>query len=214
MKRISKKYKEFFSDKSLYMSVLFGIALFAVSIFISSAATSYATEKAGSSVQDIILSNIPVVNVDFIVNEGVGIFITFIFIVVLWEPKRISVVLKSAAVFVLVRSVAVTLTHIGQFPERTYLDQTSIFASLNLGADLFFSGHAGLPFLMALIFWENKFIRNVSLAASIIFAVSVLLGHLHYSIDVFGAYFITYTIFHISQKIFPKDYLMLRKKAT
>lgn len=209
MKKIAHKYSEYFSDKSLSASVLLSIVLFVASIFISYAATTYATERAGGAVQDLILSNIPVVNVDFIVNEGVGIFTTFILVVILLEPKRIPVVLKSAALFVLVRSVAVTLTHIGQFPVRSYIDQTSIFGPLNIGADLFFSGHAGLPFLMALIFWKNKFVRNVSLASSCIFAVSVLLGHLHYSIDVFAAYFITYTIFHISQKFFPRDYKLL-----
>jgi hypothetical protein len=31
------------------------------------------------------------------------------------------------------------------------------------------------------------------------------MAHIHYSIDVFSAFFITYTIFHLSEKIFIKD---------
>jgi len=51
------------------------------------------------------------------------------------------------------------------------------------------------------------------LAASLIFGAAVLFGHLHYSIDVFAAFFITYAIFHIAQKFFPKDYKLLHEKA-
>jgi membrane-associated phospholipid phosphatase len=66
---------------------------------------------------------------------------------------------------------------------------------------------------MALIFWnDSKFVRWISLIASITFGASVLLGHLHYSIDVFAAFFITYAIYHISQKFFAEDFLLFNKK--
>ena len=209
LKDIAKKYKECYRDRKLFLSILFGFLFFAFSLMISQEATEFATQKAGSSVQDLILSNIRVFNVDFIVNEGAMIFCLFMLAIVIFEPKRAPFILKSSAFFVLVRSVAITLTHIGQFPQRSYIDQAAIFGPLNMGADLFFSGHAGLPFLMALIFWEHKLIRTICLTASAVFAVSVLLGHLHYSIDVFAAYFITYSIFVISQKFFFKDYQVL-----
>lgn len=66
-----------------------------------------------------------------------------------------------------------------------------------------------MPFLMALIFWDDKYARFISIFASIIFDVSMLLGHLHYSIDVFSAFFIAYTIFVMAQKIFAKDHNLL-----
>jgi membrane-associated phospholipid phosphatase len=74
-----------------------------------------------------------------------------------------------------------------------------------MGNDFFFSGHTGMPFLIALIFWKEKWVRSISIAVSLLFGALVLLGHLHYSIDVFGAFFITYTIFHICQKFFRVD---------
>ena len=77
---------------------------------------------------------------------------------------------------------------------------------MNFSGDLFFSGHTGLPFLMALIFWSSPRIRCFFLALSVFFAVTVLLGHLHYSIDVASAYLITYSIFCIARQTFPNDW--------
>lgn len=213
MKKIIAKYKNHYSDTSIIISTVIGLALFVASLFMSDAATLFATERAGNNVTDLIISNIPVFNVDFIVNEVALLFSLFILVAVILNPKTTPFVLKSAALLIIIRSVFIMLTHLGPFPERTFLDQTEVFSSFNLGNDFFFSNHTALPFLIALIFWnENKFVRWVSLAASVVFGVSVLLGHLHYSIDVFAAFFITYTIFKISQKFFAKDYRLFCKE--
>jgi membrane-associated phospholipid phosphatase len=58
---------------------------------------------------------------------------------------------------------------------------------------------------MALIFWKNKILRYTFIFLSVFFGVIVLLGHIHYSIDVLAAFFITYTIWHISEKLFKKE---------
>src|SRR3989344_8842551 len=76
------------------------------------------------------------------------------------------------------------------------------------GGDLFFSAHTGMPFLGALAFWREKGIRNFYLLTAVFFAAVVLLGHLHYTIDVLSAFFITYGIFHIAEWIFPHDRAM------
>ena len=73
------------------------------------------------------------------------------------------------------------------------------------GGDLFFSAHTGTPFLMALAFWDNKFLRILFIVTAVFFGVIVLLGHFHYSIDVLAAFFITYTIYHMAEIIFKKD---------
>ena len=124
--------------------------------------------------------------------------------------------MKSVATFTLIRSVFVSLTHISPFPTHAVI--TSVFFNREAfygifsGNDLFFSGHTGLPFLLALIFWENKTLRTIFLGFSVMFAIVVLLGHLHYSIDVLSAFFITYSIFHICQVLYKKDWKLFNKK--
>jgi membrane-associated phospholipid phosphatase len=94
-----------------------------------------------------------------------------------------------------------------------YIDPTDLvqwISSSRSGDDLFFSAHTGLPFLMAIIFWRNKLLKYFFLACTLIGGTAVILGHLHYSIDVFSALFIAFGIFHISKFFFPKDYRLFQ----
>jgi hypothetical protein len=101
------------------------------------------------------------------------------------------------------------LTHIAPPPDALYLNGTDFLHKLSSGDDLFFSAHTGFPFLMSLIFWHDKKFKYLFLLCTIIGASAVLLGHLHYSIDVFSAFFITFGIFQISKKFFHKEYYHL-----
>jgi membrane-associated phospholipid phosphatase len=80
---------------------------------------------------------------------------------------------------------------------------------LNFQTGLFFSGHTALPFLVALIFWDNVRARTVLLLLSLVFAIAVLLAHIHYSIDVFAAPFMAYGIYAIAKYLFPRDYALI-----
>jgi hypothetical protein len=115
-------------------------------------------------------------------------------------------VLYSLALFFLIRSAFTTLTHIGPFHiPAPSADWGTLAKDFLFSSDLFFSGHTGVPFLMALIYGRNVLLRPVFLAWSAYMAVVVLLGHYHYSIDVASAYFITYTIFCLCERFFPQS---------
>ncbi len=206
MNKLMEKHRTHWGDKSFLLSAFFGIVLLVVSLMLNYSAGTYATEKAGNAVADIFLDNLPVVNVGIIFVDGSILFGLLIIFLLIREPQQIPFILKSIAIFVIIRSIFITLTHIGPFPEEAALKTNYVLNKLTFGGDLFFSGHTGLPFLMTLIFWRNIYLRNVFLACSIIFAAITLLGHFHYSIDVFAAFFITYSIFHLAKWLFARDY--------
>jgi len=210
-KKIINRHKALWSQKYFHSSFATGIALLVVSLVANYFANIYTTNHASNYVSDVILDNIPVFNVDFIFLEGMGIFLVILALLLLRDPKKIPFALKSIATFVLIRSVFIMLTHMAVPPVHSYIDPTSTFRYMTAGNDMFFSSHTGLPFLMALVFWSNKKLRLFFLLTSIVFAISVLMGHLHYSIDVFAAFFITYSIFHIAQRLFPGDYKLVDK---
>jgi hypothetical protein len=206
MKKIFAKHRNIWNKREFRKSVAVGIVFFVFSMVVYHFASIYVDRRASNYVKDLFLDNLPILDVDGILNYGVMAFLLFILSLLFLEPKRIPFVFKSTALFYLIRSAFITLTHLGPSPLESPIDPTNLFAGIIMGNDFFFSGHTGMPFLIALIFWDDKFIRIVSIAASLIFGAAVLLGHLHYSIDVFGAFFITYSIFHICQKFFRKDY--------
>lgn len=213
MKRIIEKHKYYWSQKDFWESIILGLLFLAGSLFFNHLVSAYVDKSAGAYVQDILLDNLPVLNVDWIINDGVIVFSLFIIVYTFIHPKKVPFILKSIALFIFIRSIFITLTHLGPAPNRSYLNPDDFLIRINVGRDMFFSGHTGLPFLLALIFWENKIVRYVSLAASLVFGSAVLLGHMHYSIDVFGAFFITYTIFCISRKFFVADLKLFNKKS-
>jgi hypothetical protein len=129
------------------------------------------------------------------------------------KPKYIPFALKTIALFVIVRAFFVTLTHLGASFHQVTMDTDAIgYGIYNFlfysKSDYFFSGHTGIPFLLAFVFYKERKWRYFLFACSFVFGVSMLLGHLHYSIDVFSAPFITYSIFIISKNLFKEEYAL------
>lgn len=205
IRKLRYEYGLYLRNWKFIESLLSSLVLFATSLLINFYAGIYALESASNSVADIILSNIRVFDVDFIFVYGSVVLWIFVIYFLLLEPRRIPFTLKSMGLFILVRSLFVSLTHIGPFPSHIIITPSIFLKDFTTGGDLFFSGHTGLPFLLALIFWDSVYLRLIFMVSSFVFGVVVLLGHLHYSIDVFAAFFITYTIYHIAEIFFAKD---------
>lgn len=204
MDKIKANYRNL--NRAFVSSLLVAFFLFALSLALNYFTSAYATARAGLPVGDIILDNIPVFRLDEVFAYGPILFWLVIALFILSAPQKIPFVIKSIALFVVIRSFFVTLTHFGVSPADLPLDFDSNFIKrLSYGGDLFFSGHTGMPFLMALIFWKEKYLRIFCLISAIFFGAVVLAVHQHYSIDVFAAFFITYTIYHLAEIFFKKD---------
>lgn len=211
-----QSYRTYLTDRKFILSFLSGLVLLASSLLVQFFVTDYVTRQVSSPVTDIVLSNTRAYDVGGIFVWGSVLLTIITVFILLIKLNYAPFVVKSIALFTLIRSVFVSITHISPFPTRIAIDSTfftkEVFSGIFTGNDLFFSGHTGTPFLLALIFWENKILRTVFLSFSIMFAIVVLLGHIHYSIDVLSAYFITFTIFSICKFLFKKDWQLLFPK--
>lgn len=206
MKGLSQKYRSYLTNKAFLLSLGLSFLMLFLSFFINFYAGIYATESASNPVTDIILDNIPVFHLDELFIYGPFVMWFLVAILLIREPKMIPFSLRSIALFLVIRSVFISLTHIGPFPDQIFIDYDSeIIKNFTFGGDLFFSAHTGLPFLMALIFHKNKALLYFFTATAIFFGCVVLMAHVHYSIDVLSAFFITYTIYHISGFLFKNE---------
>ncbi len=208
MKQLLAKHKAHWSQRSVMISSTIGAVFFGIGIYISYLATNYATSRASSPVTDIILSNIRLFDVYGLITYGTFFFIAFTLLIMVLHPHRIPFGTKSVGLFFLIRAVFISITHTGPFTPHVILSSRTALDIIGAGntSDLFFSAHTGLPFLLALACWDNKLLRYIFLLSSLGGGTIVLLGHIHYSIDVLGAFFVTYTIFHIAKHLFKRDY--------
>ncbi len=214
MNRMRLEYKGFWNSRhrnSLYL----GILLLILSFMVQVSASHYSDRKSAQSgfTGDILLDNLPVLDLDFIVVQGAMLFWVFAMIVLISRPRYLLFALKAIALFVVFRAFFISLTHIGIYPNQVAFDGNGflnhIYSRLISEGEFFFSGHTGAPFLLALIFWDDKPWRVFFLMATVFFGASVLFAHIHYSIDVFAAPFITYGIFKIAEKLFRSDYALM-----
>jgi hypothetical protein len=68
-------------------------------------------------------------------------------------------------------------------------------ARVALTRDLFFSGHTATTFLLLLYVWRFPKLRWPMLAAHAVVMACVAFAHLHYAIDVIGAYAVTFSVY-------------------
>ena len=204
-----KSYKRYFTDRTFLICFWSGVVLLVISLVTQFFINGYVTRSISVPVTDIILSNTRVYAVGGIFIWGAVALVVIGVIICARNIQYTPFVMKCIALFTLIRSVFVSLTHISPFPThviiRSAFFNREVFQGIFTGNDLFFSGHTGIPFLLALIFWENKTLRIIFLGFSVMFGIVVLLGHLHYSIDVLSAFFITYSIYHICELFFKTD---------
>jgi hypothetical protein len=187
------------------LSTLKAATLCCIGVILNTFGSIYATERASNYVSDLILSNTRAYDLDGLFIYGAIFVIVFAVAVLLRDPKAIPFTLASIGLFYLVRSVFISLTHLGPFPTHASLELGTFLNLVFGGGDYFFSGHTGAPFLLALLFWRDIILRYLFLVASGVLGVVVLLTHLHYSIDVLSAFFITYGIYHMALWLFPKE---------
>jgi hypothetical protein len=192
-----------------------GFALLAIAIIIQVFAGQYSSRVSvgANSVSDVLLDNLPVVNLDFIIVGGAIALWVIAWWLLVTKPRYLIFSTKAIALFIISRAFFFSLTHLGPpaagIPPGPQNLGWGFYKLLTFQGNYFYSGHTGFPVLMALIFWDDDFWRPFFIVMAVLFGASVLLAHVHYSIDVFAAPFIVYGVYKITERFWPKDYALL-----
>lgn len=104
----------------------------------------------------------------------------------------------------MVRSIFMCFTHLSTPSDASTFTVPYLVSFFTFQNDLFFSGHTAVAFLGFLLFRQNKKLKYFFLITSISMGIIVLLMHVHYSIDVFSAFFIAYGTFRVGEWFFKK----------
>lgn len=212
-----RQYKELLLIRENLVSLIVSFVFFGVALIIQKIADNYVVSIQGTAVADLISDRLPVLDIDsFMIVSALLVSAISLFLV-FTKPKFVIFGLKSLSLFIIIRAFLISVTHLGAHPNQLVFDPDSFGYGLynmffNTTNDFFFSAHTGAPFLGALILWPEKPWRYFYICVSIIFGASVLLAHIHYSIDVFAAPLIAHSIFMISKDLFKGDYRLSRER--
>jgi hypothetical protein len=179
---------------------------------------------AAPALHDAVISTVPLVPV--IAKYNYHIWLICYLPVALWfffiNRRRFVQFLYTGAVLSLLRGATIFVTSLGPV-EGSDINAgksmselfaawvsivnpvsalTSDSANLYLTKDLFFSGHTSSTFLLLLYTWRYPKIKYVALVAHIIVVAIVFLSHLHYTIDVIGAWAITFSLYFLADGFF------------
>jgi membrane-associated phospholipid phosphatase len=182
-----------------------GVLLLTLAYVIDFLASFYKDSQTYISVGDLLLDHIPTINLEFMFTwVMIGITLLIFLYPILFRPEIVPFTIKCYAFLLYIRSFCILLTNVGP-PHGFFFDSyklgQNIIDDMIFRNDLFFSGHTAFPFLAFLIFRDRP-IKWVFLAGSILEGITVLLMHVHYSIDVVAAFFIAYGSYSICRKIF------------
>lgn len=202
---MGEKIQEWKREISRHKKLIFLSLIFlAIAILLNSTAGNYADKKGTVAIPDLILDNIPTLDLDFIFVYGfVFILAILLFYPLLFNVKELHIVISQFSLLVLIRSFFISLTHLSLPINALVYKTPSFFGLFDFKNALFFSGHTAVPFLGFLLFRKEK-IGIFFLIMSLVMAFTVLSMHVHYSIDVFSAFFITYGGYKIGEWMFSK----------
>ncbi len=193
----------------------FGVLLLALSVIVQVVLGRFSSRVAvdAPGVRDIFLDNLPLVNLSPVIVGGAIVLWVFAWVLLIVKPNYLIFSTKAIALYIISRAFFFSLTHVGPYPlhysPSAANDGYRLYHLVTFQGNFFYSGHTAFPFLLALIFWDKKYLRYVFLFLTVFFGASVLLAHVHYSIDVFAAPFIVYGMYVITAKLFPRDYALI-----
>jgi hypothetical protein len=177
--------------------------------------------RPAPTLPDLVLAQVPYVA--WIANAN------YLLWLVVYLPLSIALLLASARRFVrytvtaglvsLARGATMLMTGLGapdpahagpgiggHEPLEAFLALLSpwdVFANDAMAAyltkDLFFSGHTATTFLLLLYLWPYRRLRLAALAGHVLVVLSVFFSHLHYTIDVAGAYAVAFAAFALRE---------------
>lgn len=159
----------------------------------------FVEQRAGVILNDPLLNSFNPIDLTWLIFVLIYLSLIIFIITTYNKPKILLLALQSYGLMVIFRAITMYLTPFE--PPALLLLLNDPFVQLFgegdiLTKDLFFSGHTGTLFLLFLL-TENKTLRSVFLFATIIVGTAVLLQHVHYTVDVFVAPFISYASYKI-----------------
>ena len=195
------------NTKSWAARVAMSLGLLGLSFGLLSVICRYRTGQPFPAGLDLFVRELPHLDWTWVLSQGFVLFLTSFFLYYLrHDRRRLAYIITATALLMLVRDAFVLLTPVGPLSDLIPLYTGSAVGGirnrLEFDGELFFSGHAGVPFMYCLLSRRHRLLSGVCFLVSMINSAGVLLTRNHYTIDVLGAFVIVPTIIQLNRHFF------------
>lgn len=186
--------------------ILVSLLLMGLVLQFQNITSAYKHDSFSIPVHDVLFNIIPPHDFSWLYfGEMWGLIVVVLFAV--WQKKSpypLSFIIFAFVLFFLLRSIVLIPTGIGSPAGQLIPDGEGFGLVHYLQNDMFFSGHSGSPFLLAILFWNQKYFRYFFLLVSFLMAYAVLAMRIHYTIDIIGAWLAAFAVYHASLFFYPR----------
>jgi membrane-associated phospholipid phosphatase len=199
-------WKNFLKDKKNKVELIVTLLLLALMLSALTNFLYFAEKRQGVVLPDPILNLFNPIDLTWLTFVLIYISLISAIATLIKNPVRLMFAFQLYTLMIIVRIAAMYLLPL-EPPEKIIILNdpfVEFFGSgQTLTKDLFFSGHTATLFILFFVS-EKKIIKSVFLISTIAVAISVLLQHVHYTIDVFAAPFFVYACYLILKSIKTK----------
>lgn len=193
-------WKRFVSRKNSLVELLFCIALFIfVTILFKKNLVSYEAIQ-GVKLDDILLNNIKTMDVSIYVFVILYTVVFYNYLFLFAYPRLLVCFFIFYSSALLIRFTLLTFIHLEAPDYLRYLSDpmldTITYNGYKITKDLFFSGHM-VTIFCCYFAMPNRTIKNLFLVGSIALAILLIIQHVHYTIDLLGAYIAVFILYRI-----------------
>jgi len=206
------RWRAAFSDYSFTIKLVTTIAIFAIGALQFPTYFYHIQKREGQILNDYILNYLPAHDVStpiFAIIYGLLIYMLFR---ILRNPNLFLLFGLTFVIETVFRMTTIYLFPLNHPQNLVILHDT--FAELliygnnePITKDLFFSGHTA-TMVMIWLFVEKPLEKFIAAIATFLLASLLLIQHVHYSVDVLGAFFFTYLSYLIAKQIVDKKWII------
>ena len=200
-----QNWKEFLSNQGYALKLFTAVAVFV------SGALQFPTyfrniqKRSGTDLNDFVLNYIPFVDVSTYIFAIIYGLLIYMLLRVLAKPELFLLFALTFVIETVFRMTTIYFFPLNPPPNLVILHDT--FAELliygdtePITKDLFFSGHTA-TMVMICLFVEGRRDKIAAIIATFLLAILLLIQHVHYTVDVFGALFFTYISYLVARQI-------------
>ena len=192
-------WKDVISNKRHLLQIILSVLIIAGVLWSLTNFLRFIEIRQGIVLPDPLLNRFSPVNLTWLIFGLIYISLILAIIDLVKYPQQFIIIIQSYSLLVLIRMLAMYLMPLNPPADMIPLNDPFVqyFGTGKLlTKDLFFSGHTATLFLLFLAV-QNKKLKAVFLACTVIVALSVLLQHVHYAIDVLAAPFFSYSSYKL-----------------